>query len=96
MLEFLGGHIHLGIQVHSTSKVLLSISHNTSDGAWHSVEVMFAWSSFYWTMPVWTHASQQPLLHLRISSDQYVFTKLLSGWFTCGNGQQQCCPAQHL
>lgn len=42
MLEFLGGHIHLGIHVHSTSKVLLSISHNTSDGAWHSVEVMFA------------------------------------------------------
>ncbi|XP_027976181.1 protein crumbs homolog 1 isoform X3 [Eumetopias jubatus] len=42
MLELLSGYIHLSIQVNHQSKVLLHISHNTSDGEWHSVEVMFA------------------------------------------------------
>ncbi|KAM9613259.1 protein crumbs homolog 1 isoform 2-T2 [Trichechus inunguis] len=41
-LELLNGHIHLSIQVNNQSKVLLYISHNTSDGEWHSVEVTFA------------------------------------------------------
>uniref|UniRef100_A0A8I3RR84 Protein crumbs homolog 1 n=1 Tax=Canis lupus familiaris TaxID=9615 RepID=A0A8I3RR84_CANLF len=42
MLELRGGYIHLSIQVNNQSKVLLYISHDTSDGAWHSVEVTFA------------------------------------------------------
>ncbi|XP_034522869.1 protein crumbs homolog 1 isoform X2 [Ailuropoda melanoleuca] len=42
MLELLSGYIHLSIQVNNQSKVLLYISHNTSDGEWHSIEVMFA------------------------------------------------------
>lgn len=42
MLELLSGYIHLSIQVNNQSKVLLYISHNMSDGEWHSVEVMFA------------------------------------------------------
>ncbi|XP_027801473.2 protein crumbs homolog 1 isoform X3 [Marmota flaviventris] len=41
-MELLSGYIHLSIQVHYQSKVLLYISHNTSDGEWHSVEVIFA------------------------------------------------------
>uniref|UniRef100_A0A8C5KWU8 Protein crumbs homolog 1 n=1 Tax=Jaculus jaculus TaxID=51337 RepID=A0A8C5KWU8_JACJA len=41
-LELLSGCIHLTIQVHNQSRVLLYVSHNTSDGEWHSVEVMFA------------------------------------------------------
>uniref|UniRef100_A0A8C9PGD0 Protein crumbs homolog 1 n=1 Tax=Spermophilus dauricus TaxID=99837 RepID=A0A8C9PGD0_SPEDA len=41
-MELLSGYIHLSIQVHNQSKVLLYISHNTSDGEWHSVEVIFA------------------------------------------------------
>ncbi|XP_008046402.1 protein crumbs homolog 1 [Carlito syrichta] len=41
-LELLNGNIHLSIQVNSQPKVLLDISHNTSDGQWHSVEVIFA------------------------------------------------------
>ncbi|KAM5125119.1 LOW QUALITY PROTEIN: protein crumbs homolog 1-like [Callospermophilus lateralis] len=41
-MEFLSGYIHLSIQVHNQSKVLLYISHNTSNGEWHSVEVIFA------------------------------------------------------
>ncbi|KAF5914002.1 hypothetical protein HPG69_010160 [Diceros bicornis minor] len=42
MLELLSGYIHLSIQANNQSKVLLYISHNTSDGEWHSVEVVFA------------------------------------------------------
>ncbi|XP_058556115.1 protein crumbs homolog 1 isoform X1 [Neofelis nebulosa] len=42
MLELLSGYVHLSIQANNQSKVLLYISHNTSDGEWHSVEVMFA------------------------------------------------------
>uniref|UniRef100_A0A8C0PB42 Protein crumbs homolog 1 n=1 Tax=Canis lupus familiaris TaxID=9615 RepID=A0A8C0PB42_CANLF len=42
MLELRGGYIHLSIQVNNQSKVLLYISHDTSDGTWHSVEVTFA------------------------------------------------------
>ncbi|KAM5205780.1 LOW QUALITY PROTEIN: protein crumbs homolog 1 [Hipposideros larvatus] len=42
MLELLSGHIHLIIQVCETSRVLLSISCNTSDGEWHSVADMLA------------------------------------------------------
>nr|XP_055175399.1 protein crumbs homolog 1 isoform X2 [Nyctereutes procyonoides] len=42
MLELRGGYVHLSIQVNNQSKVLLYISHDTSDGAWHSVEVTFA------------------------------------------------------
>ncbi|KAM5125518.1 LOW QUALITY PROTEIN: protein crumbs homolog 1-like [Callospermophilus lateralis] len=41
-MELLSGYIHLSIQVHNQSKVLLYISHNTSNGEWHSVEVIFA------------------------------------------------------
>uniref|UniRef100_A0A2I3GY36 Protein crumbs homolog 1 n=1 Tax=Nomascus leucogenys TaxID=61853 RepID=A0A2I3GY36_NOMLE len=41
-LELLSGYIHLSIQVNNQSKVLLYISHNTSDGEWHFVEVIFA------------------------------------------------------
>ncbi|XP_047376883.1 protein crumbs homolog 1 [Sciurus carolinensis] len=41
-MELLSGYIHLSVQVHNQSKVLLYISHNTSDGQWHSVEVIFA------------------------------------------------------
>uniref|UniRef100_A0A2K5TN48 Protein crumbs homolog 1 n=1 Tax=Macaca fascicularis TaxID=9541 RepID=A0A2K5TN48_MACFA len=41
-LELLSGYIHLSIQVNSQPKVLLYISHNTSDGEWHFVEVIFA------------------------------------------------------
>ncbi|XP_004028145.3 protein crumbs homolog 1 isoform X4 [Gorilla gorilla gorilla] len=41
-LELLSGYIHLSIQVNNQSKVLLFISHNTSDGEWHFVEVIFA------------------------------------------------------
>ncbi|XP_004439043.1 PREDICTED: protein crumbs homolog 1 isoform X3 [Ceratotherium simum simum] len=42
MLELLSGYIHLSIQANNQSKVLLYISHNTSDGEWHSLEVVFA------------------------------------------------------
>ncbi|PNJ50113.1 CRB1 isoform 8 [Pongo abelii] len=41
-LELLSGYIHLSIQVNNQSKVLLYISHDTSDGEWHFVEVIFA------------------------------------------------------
>ncbi|XP_021789619.1 protein crumbs homolog 1 isoform X4 [Papio anubis] len=41
-LELLSGYIHLSIQVNNQPKVLLYISHNTSDGEWHFVEVIFA------------------------------------------------------
>lgn len=41
-LELLNGCVHLSIQVQNQSKVLLYISHNTSDGEWHLVEVTFA------------------------------------------------------
>ncbi|XP_052055877.1 protein crumbs homolog 1 [Apodemus sylvaticus] len=41
-LELLNGCVHLSIEVWNQSKVLLYISHNTSDGEWHFVEVTFA------------------------------------------------------
>eukprot|EP00073_Rattus_norvegicus_P051904 XP_017454288.1 PREDICTED: protein crumbs homolog 1 isoform X2 [Rattus norvegicus] len=41
-LELLDGCVHLSIEVWNQSKVLLYISHNTSDGEWHLVEVTFA------------------------------------------------------
>ncbi|XP_008983596.2 protein crumbs homolog 1 [Callithrix jacchus] len=41
-LELLSGYVHLSIQVDQQPKVLLYISHNTSDGEWHFVEVIFA------------------------------------------------------
>uniref|UniRef100_A0A2K5F2X5 Protein crumbs homolog 1 n=1 Tax=Aotus nancymaae TaxID=37293 RepID=A0A2K5F2X5_AOTNA len=41
-LELLSGYMHLSIQVNNQPKVLLYISHNTSDGEWHFVEVIFA------------------------------------------------------
>ncbi|XP_013377338.1 PREDICTED: protein crumbs homolog 1 isoform X3 [Chinchilla lanigera] len=41
-LELLSGYIHLSVQAHNQSQVLLYIPHNTSDGRWHSVEVAFA------------------------------------------------------
>ncbi|KAL4700045.1 hypothetical protein H8957_000226 [Semnopithecus entellus] len=41
-LELLSGYIHLSIQVNNQPKVLLYISHNTSDGEWHFMEVIFA------------------------------------------------------
>ncbi|KAK7810797.1 hypothetical protein U0070_009502 [Myodes glareolus] len=41
-LELLNGRVHLSVQVQNQTKVLLYISHNTSDGEWHLVEVMFA------------------------------------------------------
>ncbi|XP_003944187.2 protein crumbs homolog 1 isoform X1 [Saimiri boliviensis] len=41
-LELLSGYIHLSIQVNNQPKVLLYLSHNTSDGEWHFVEVIFA------------------------------------------------------
>ncbi|KAL4673880.1 hypothetical protein H8959_017814, partial [Pygathrix nigripes] len=39
-LELLSGYIHLSIQVNNQPKVLLYISHNTSDGEWHFVEAV--------------------------------------------------------
>lgn len=41
-LELLSGDLHLVVQVGNTSRAHLSISRNTSDGEWHSVEVTFA------------------------------------------------------
>ncbi|XP_077012905.1 protein crumbs homolog 1 [Tamandua tetradactyla] len=41
-VELLNGHVHLSVQVSNQSKVHLYISHHTSDGEWHSVEVTFA------------------------------------------------------
>uniref|UniRef100_A0A4X2KC28 Protein crumbs homolog 1 n=1 Tax=Vombatus ursinus TaxID=29139 RepID=A0A4X2KC28_VOMUR len=41
-LELWNGYVHLSVQVNNQSKVLLHISHNTSDGEWHSVEVTLA------------------------------------------------------
>ncbi|KAM6166169.1 protein crumbs homolog 1 isoform 2-T2 [Erethizon dorsatum] len=41
-LELLSGYIHLSVHIRNQSQVLLYISHNTSDGQWHSVEVIFA------------------------------------------------------
>nr|XP_034368785.1 protein crumbs homolog 1 [Arvicanthis niloticus] len=41
-LELLNGCVHLSIEVWNQPKVLLSVSHNTSDGEWHLVEVTFA------------------------------------------------------
>ncbi|XP_006892164.1 PREDICTED: protein crumbs homolog 1 [Elephantulus edwardii] len=41
-LELLNGHIHLSIQVNNQSKVLLYIPHTTSDGQWHTVEIILA------------------------------------------------------
>ncbi|XP_006529280.1 protein crumbs homolog 1 isoform X1 [Mus musculus] len=41
-LELLNGCVHLSIEVWNQLKVLLSISHNTSDGEWHFVEVTIA------------------------------------------------------
>uniref|UniRef100_A0A8C2MUF3 Protein crumbs homolog 1 n=1 Tax=Cricetulus griseus TaxID=10029 RepID=A0A8C2MUF3_CRIGR len=41
-LELLNGCVHLSIQVKNQSNVLLYISHNTSNGEWHLVEVIFA------------------------------------------------------
>uniref|UniRef100_A0A8C6IE28 Protein crumbs homolog 1 n=1 Tax=Mus spicilegus TaxID=10103 RepID=A0A8C6IE28_MUSSI len=38
-LELLNGCVHLSVEVWNQLKVLLSISHNTSDGEWHFVEV---------------------------------------------------------
>lgn len=37
----LDGCVHLSVEVWNQSKVLLYISHNTSDGEWHLVEVTF-------------------------------------------------------
>ena len=42
MLQLLSGFIHLLVQVNCQSKVLLSVSRNTSNGRWHAVEVRFA------------------------------------------------------
>nr|AAQ06606.1 crumbs-like protein 2 [Mus musculus] len=41
-LEWLNGGVHLSMEVWNQLKVLLSISHNTSDGEWHFVEVPIA------------------------------------------------------
>lgn len=41
-LELLNGRVHLSVQVQNQTKVLLYISHNTSDGEWHLVEVTLA------------------------------------------------------
>ncbi|XP_059585323.1 protein crumbs homolog 1 [Alligator mississippiensis] len=38
-LELLNGHLHLAMQVNSQPQDLFLISHNVSDGKWHSVEV---------------------------------------------------------
>ncbi|KAB1258545.1 Protein crumbs-like protein 1 [Camelus dromedarius] len=42
MLELLSGYVHLSVQVSNQSEVVLLVSHDTSDGEWHSVEVTFA------------------------------------------------------
>ncbi|XP_040841130.1 protein crumbs homolog 1 [Ochotona curzoniae] len=42
LLELLNGFLHLLVQVRHESRVLLYVACNTSDGAWHSVEVTFA------------------------------------------------------
>ncbi|XP_006904517.2 protein crumbs homolog 1 [Pteropus alecto] len=42
MLELLSGDLHLIVQVGNKSRAHLSISRNTSDGEWHSVEATFA------------------------------------------------------
>ncbi|XP_057585759.1 protein crumbs homolog 1 isoform X3 [Hippopotamus amphibius kiboko] len=42
MLEVLSSHVHLSVQVSDQPKVVLAITHNTSDGEWHAVEVTFA------------------------------------------------------
>ncbi|XP_072804858.1 protein crumbs homolog 1 isoform X1 [Vicugna pacos] len=41
-LELLSGYVHLSVQVSNQSEVVLLVSHDTSDGEWHSVEVTFA------------------------------------------------------
>uniref|UniRef100_A0A5F8G746 Crumbs cell polarity complex component 1 n=1 Tax=Monodelphis domestica TaxID=13616 RepID=A0A5F8G746_MONDO len=41
-LELWNGYVSLSIQANNQSKVLLHISHNVSDGEWHSVEVTLA------------------------------------------------------
>uniref|UniRef100_A0A8C3IXE8 Uncharacterized protein n=1 Tax=Chrysemys picta bellii TaxID=8478 RepID=A0A8C3IXE8_CHRPI len=41
-LELLNGYLHLFMQVNNQPQVLLHISHNVSDGEWHSVEVTLA------------------------------------------------------
>ncbi|XP_062437636.1 protein crumbs homolog 1 [Rhea pennata] len=41
-LELRNGYLHLSIQVNNQSQALLHISHNVSDGEWHSVEVTLA------------------------------------------------------
>ncbi|XP_004285134.2 protein crumbs homolog 1 isoform X1 [Orcinus orca] len=42
VLELLSGYVHLSVQVRDQPKVVLFISHSTSDGEWHAVEVTFA------------------------------------------------------
>uniref|UniRef100_A0A8C0C8X3 Protein crumbs homolog 1 n=1 Tax=Balaenoptera musculus TaxID=9771 RepID=A0A8C0C8X3_BALMU len=42
ILELLSGYVHLSIQVRDQPEVVLFISHSTSDGEWHAVEVTFA------------------------------------------------------
>ncbi|KAM4659927.1 protein crumbs homolog 1 [Amazona ochrocephala] len=41
-LELLDGYLHLSVQVNNKPQALLHISHNVSDGEWHSVEVTLA------------------------------------------------------
>ncbi|XP_030350666.1 protein crumbs homolog 1 isoform X4 [Strigops habroptila] len=41
-LELLNGYLHLSVQVNNKPQALLHISHNVSDGEWHSVEVTLA------------------------------------------------------
>ncbi|XP_026710114.1 protein crumbs homolog 1 isoform X2 [Athene cunicularia] len=41
-LELLNGYLHLSVQVNNQPQALLHISHNVSDGEWHSVEVTLA------------------------------------------------------
>ncbi|CAM5161553.1 unnamed protein product [Natator depressus] len=41
-LELLNGYLRLFVQVNNQPQVLLHISHNVSDGEWHSVEVTLA------------------------------------------------------
>nr|XP_047923095.1 protein crumbs homolog 1 isoform X4 [Anser cygnoides] len=41
-LELLNGYLHLSVQVKNQPRALLHISHNVSDGEWHSVEVTLA------------------------------------------------------
>jgi len=41
-LELLNGYLHLSVQVDNQLQALLHVSHNVSDGEWHSVEVTLA------------------------------------------------------